>query len=62
MYKITLLTIFSLIFVVFASAQTVPPAPANLTIESMGNYAHLNWQPSAGANGYKIYKALNTFP
>ncbi len=63
MYKLTLLiTVFSLIFVVFALAQTGPPAPADLTVELVGNYAHLNWQPSVGANGYKVYKALDTLP
>ncbi len=62
MYKVTLFTIFSLIFIVFTAAQTVPPAPADLTVEPMGNYAHLTWQPSSGASGYRIYKALDALP
>lgn len=59
-------TIFlcSLFFIAlsFVGAQTVPPAPTNLTVEQMMNNAKLQWNISENAIGYKVYKSVDTLP
>lgn len=63
MFKI--FTFISIIFFTFIavnlSIAQVPPAPTNLTVEQMGNYAHLQWNASSGAIGYRVYRAVDTF-
>ncbi len=61
-FKTIWLCLFLIIPIWFVSAQTVPPAPSNLTVEQMMGNAMLRWDASQNASGYRIYKAIDTLP
>lgn len=41
-------------------AQSVPPSPANLTVEQQGTSAKLNWDGSPDASWYRVYKSADS--
>ncbi|MBI5475955.1 MAG: carboxypeptidase regulatory-like domain-containing protein [Ignavibacteriales bacterium] len=52
----------TLLLMAMVNAQSVPPAPANLTVEQQGNIAKLTWNVSPGASSYRIYKSVDSSP
>jgi hypothetical protein len=62
MYKhITLLSILLLLFIIsLAVGQDLPPAPTNLIVEQKANEAKLQWDEVTEAQGYRVYKAVDT--
>ena len=43
-----------------ASAQTTPPAPANLTVSGLNSQATLSWAAWSGANGYIVRRSVSS--
>lgn len=62
MFKLITSLLITLLAVTFVWAQGVPPAPTNLTATQTMMGAKLEWNPSANAIGYRVYKAADTLP
>ncbi len=67
MLKIISYLVLVLFFICIVTAQTVPPPPANLTVEQIIHHnqiaAKLQWQYPAATNvQFRIYKAIDTLP
>ncbi|MDP2209784.1 MAG: carboxypeptidase regulatory-like domain-containing protein [Bacteroidota bacterium] len=62
MFKLTTSFILILLAVTFVWAQGVPPAPTNLTATDTLMGANLEWNSSAGAFAYRVYKAVDGSP
>ncbi|MBA4313434.1 MAG: hypothetical protein C0417_12495 [Chlorobiaceae bacterium] len=56
------LIVLSFVMLNSINAQSVPPPPANLTVEQQGATAKLAWSLSPGASWYKIYKSVDSSP